>query len=42
MVPDHRLDARVLQERILAELASDPALLETSEGHIRVQRPGQR
>ena len=34
VVPDDRLDAGVLGERILAELASDPALLETPKGDI--------
>jgi hypothetical protein len=42
VVPDDRLDARVLGESILAELASDAALLEAAEGDIRVQEPGKR
>ena len=37
VVPDDRLDAGVLGERILAELASDAALLEAAERDIRVQ-----
>lgn len=42
VVPNHSLDARVLRERILAQLASDPTLLEPAKGHIRVQWPGKR
>ncbi len=42
MVPDDRLDAGVLGERILAELASDAALLEAAERDIRVQGPERK
>jgi len=42
VIPNHRLDARVLRERILAELASDPALLEAPKGHIWVQEPSKQ
>lgn len=41
VVPDDRLDGGVLGERILAELASNPALLEAPKGDICVQEPGK-
>ena len=42
VIPDDRLDAGVFGERILAELASDAALLEAAERDIRVQGPEKR